>query len=195
MEDKRLTPEQSVTLIQQMIRQTHSRLERNAGMPFLIFGYLTVATALAVWVAVTQTQNPLWQLLWFTIMVGGVIYWIFSSRKNRKKEVATYVDRILSYIWITGGLIATMQSVVAMFLWQIPILYIIVLIIGMQTALTGLIIKFRLVAITGFATIAFSPLFLVVKGIDTCLIFAAIFVVMMVIPGHILNYKSNHPKN
>lgn len=194
MEDKRLTPEQSFALIQQMIRQTHSRLERNAGTPFLIFGYVTVATSLAVWYAVTQTQNPLWQFLWFIIMVAGGVYWIFSRRKNRKKEVSTYVDRIISYIWITGGLLISMQSMIAMFVWKIPILYIIILIIGLQTALTGLIIKFRMVTIAGFTTIALSPLFLVVKGIDACLIFAAIFLVMMVIPGHILNYKSNHSK-
>lgn len=191
MENKQLSPEQSFALIQQMIGQTRRRLERNAGAPFLLFGYTTVITSLAVWFAVTQTNNPWWQILWFGIIAVGIVYWIVIYRKERKKEASTYMDRVVGYIWITGGIIATLQSVIAMFLWAIPILYIIILIMGMQTALTGLVIRFRLITVAGFAAIALSPLFLAVKGIDACLIFAAIFLVMMVIPGHILNYKSN----
>lgn len=194
MEDKQLNAAESFALIQQMIGQTRRRVERNAGVPFLIFGYTTVVTSLAVWFAVTQTQNPWWQLLWFIILAVAAVYWIVTYRKERTKEVSTYVDRVVNYIWITGGIVITLQSVIAMFLWSIPILYIIVLVIGMQTALTGLVIRFRLVTVAGFTSIALSPLFLVIKGIDSCLIFAAVFLVMMVVPGHILNYKSNHQK-
>ncbi len=57
------------------------------------------------------------------------------------------------------------------------------------TAITGLINKFKPIIFSGFAGILLSFLCLIVKGYASILIFALIFLVMMVIPGHILNFK------
>lgn len=195
MENNQLNPDQSLALIQQMIAQTRQRVESNAGVPFLLFGYTTVLTALAVWSTVTLTHNYYWQFLWFIISAVAIIYWFYCNHKDHSNEAKTYMDRIVGYTWITLGIIGFTQSIIAMFFWTMPILYIIILLMGTGTALTGLFIRFRPLIIGGLiSALVLAPLCQFTKGIDSVLIFAAVFVVMMVIPGHILNYRSKHPK-
>ena len=73
-----------------------------------------------------------------------------------------------------------------------PLLFIILLTMGMGTTITGLIIRFRPATAGGTAAIVLAPVSLIVSGYWMPTLFAVGFVVMMIIPGHILNYKSNH---
>ena len=82
------------------------------------------------------------------------------------------------------GIIAAVQMV----------LRIILLIMGMGTTVTGLIIRFTPTAVGGVAAIILAPFTLIAGDMWQPLLFIAGFVVMMIVPGHILNYKSNHPK-
>jgi len=65
---------------------------------------------------------------------------------------------------------------------------------GMGTAATGLILRFRPAACCGAAAILLAPSMLIVHNDWQPALFAAGFLAMMIVPGHILNYRSNHPK-
>ena len=94
--------------------------------------------------------------------------------------------------------------------YHTSILYIIVTFIGMGTAITGLVIRDRLTSAAGFLAMLAAQIFPLRTWIyirfsehavpgggpmkwnsENILIFAAIFFLLMVIPGHILNRKSN----
>ena len=70
----------------------------------------------------------------------------------------------------------------------------ILLMMGMGTAITGLVIRFVPAAVGGAAAIILAPVSLAATGYWVPALFIAGFVAMMIVPGHILNYKSNHPK-
>lgn len=189
MEDKQLNSEQSLELIQSMIRQTRSHVERNAARPFLVMGYLTVATSIAVWFALRTTLNPKWNLLWFAIPLLGLVYSYIRCRHRQDRKVHTYVDRVVGQIWWVFGPAAAFCSLLTLFA-RLEILFFILLLMGMATALTGLVIRFRLCVVSGLiSAFLLAPVCLFVHGANQCLIFAAVFAVMMVIPGHILDYK------
>jgi hypothetical protein len=191
MEDKVLTEKESLDLISQMIRNTRSRLEDNSGIPFLIWGYTTVIVAVVVWSLVTTSGNYLWHWLWFAIPVFGGTLWLSHNKKqlNNRSRVITFVDRAISHVWMVFGIASFMISIIS-FLTYIPILFIVLLTMGMATAITGLIIRFKPIIFSGFIGILFSPLCVIVRDTSSILIFAAIFVLMMVIPGHMLNYTA-----
>jgi hypothetical protein len=191
MEDKVLTEKESLDLISQMIRNTRSRLEDNSGIPFLIWGYTTVIVAVVVWSLVTTSGNYLWHWLWFAIPVFGGTLWLLHNKKqlNNRSRVITFVDRAISHVWMMFGIASFMISIIS-FLTYIPILFIVLLTMGMATAITGLIIRFKPIIFSGFIGILFSPLCVIVRDTSSILIFAAIFVLMMVIPGHMLNYTA-----
>ena len=188
MEDKQLNEKESLELIARMIRNTRQKLEKGRGIPFLIWGYTTIAVSLLVWYLLSSTGNPHWNYLWFLIPVIGYPVMMRIIRK-REKGVKTYIDRIIGYVWIVFGIAGLAVSTSAIFMWHLPILFIIVLMMGTGTAITGMIIRFKPIIFSGYAGMLFSFLCLIVKGYDSILVFALIFLVMMVIPGHILNWK------
>ena len=193
MEDRKLEAAESLALIGRMIENTRSRMVRNSGRPLLAWGYATVLTTLAVWGAVLYFQNPRWNYLWLMLpLLGWLLMWI-SREKKPEGEVRTFVDRVIGNVWTVMGLSAWFVSMLSLFSQiRLPILFIILLTMGMGTTITGLIIRFRPATAGGTAAIVLAPVSLIVSGYWMPTLFAVGFVVMMIIPGHILNYKSNH---
>ena len=67
----------------------------------------------------------------------------------------------------------------------------IALLMSLGTTITGGIIKSKIVSVAGIAGILCSISFLFIDGIDVSLWFGLLFYIMMVIPGHLLNYKTH----
>lgn len=194
-EDRKLDAAASLALISRMIENTRNRMVRNAGRPFLIWGYSTVAVTIAVWIAVWQTQDPGWNILWAALPVlGGLLMWL-TRQKSDEGRVYTFVDRVIGHIWLVTGLSAWFVSALTLFsATRMPILFIILLMMGIGTTTTCRIIRFTPGVVGGFIGIVLAPVTLAVTGGWVPALFIAGFVAMMVVPGHILNYKSNHPK-
>lgn len=195
MEEKKLTGKESLELISQMIQNTKKNMENGGGKSLLIWGYTTIGISLLVYFSILYTQQWQYNGLWFGIpLIGYTLEYL--ERRSHPKMITTYIDRIISQIWLVLGVVALLASCSA-FIQQISILFIIALLINTGATMTGLIIKFKALTIGGCIGIllAFSLLF--ISGLDSILIFAAIFLLCMVIPGHILQHaeKKNRIKN
>ncbi|MPN22071.1 hypothetical protein SDC9_169454 [bioreactor metagenome] len=68
------------------------------------------------------------------------------------------------------------------------------LLINSGVAISGLVIKFRPIVIAGFLGILLSFGMLMVAGINQILIFALLALIMLIVPGHILNNSSRKVK-
>ena len=174
-----------------MIQNTQHRLERHTGMPMLIWGYATAITTLLVWWAVSNTGDYRMQFLWFLIPLTGNIGMLLLKKKPT--GVRTYVDRVVVYIWLVLGLTGFLLSCLSILsvMWKLPILFIIILIMGIGTILTGLVVQFRPMVIGGVVAMGIGVAHYLLPGLDIkMLTFALAFVVMMIIPGHILNHRA-----
>lgn len=192
--DRQLNAAESIALIGRMIDNTRSRMVRNAGRPFLIWGYSTVATTLAVWAAYAFFPGRNWYYLWLLLPLFGTGLSLLTMPKATGSKVYTFIDRVIGRVWLVMGLTAWCVSLLSILSdMPVPILFIILLMMGMGTAITGLIIRFTPAAVGGAIAIALAPVSLAATGYWTPALFIAGFVVMMIVPGHILNYKSNHP--
>ncbi|MCD8034896.1 MAG: hypothetical protein LUF83_11490 [Alistipes sp.] len=195
MEDRKLEAAESLELIGRMIENTRSRIVRNSGRPLLAWGYATVLTTLVVWGAVVGFQDPRWNFLWLLLPVlGWLLMWLMRGKRT-EGEARTFVDRVIGNVWFVMGLTAMFVSLLTLFTpIRLPILFIILLIMGMGTAVTGLIIRFTPAVAGGTAAIVLAPLTMLVGNMWQPLLFIVGFVVMMIVPGHILNHTSNHPE-
>jgi len=188
MEDKILNEKESLELISQMIQNTQQKLRSDNGLPFLIFGYTTVAMSVIVYFLLNATQNYWYNLVWLGIPVIGFILLYFFDKKEVKFR-KTYIDRVISHIWTVIGFSVFFVSFSTGFV-RIPNLFsILILLLGIGTTLTGLTIKFKPVIICGIIGMASSVLPYLVFGNDMNLIYGLCIFIMMVIPGHILNYQ------
>ena len=193
MEERKLNEKESLELITRMIQNTKDRMAENSGTPFLLWGYVTVIISLLVWFLLKETGNNNWQFLWFLLPVIAFPATLWSQRKARKM-LKTYIDRVVDYVWTVFGLGAFLVSCTAIFVWKIPILFVILLMMGMGTALTGLIVNTKVVTIGGVLGALLSLGCFYMPGIDQILFFALAFVFMMVIPGHYMNSVAKRHK-
>jgi hypothetical protein len=190
MEEKNLTEKASLELISQMITSSRRKLEDGNGIPFLIWGYTTFFVSLLVYYFINATSDYHYHFFWFLIPVIGSIG-MFISKRNKTKQsghAMNFVERVIGNIWTVIGVAAFIVSVGSFFV-RIPILPLTLLLMGIGTALTGLAINFKPVIISGFIGMASCVVPFVMKGNEQILVFGIIYLIMMVIPGHILNYK------
>lgn len=191
LQERPLNEKESLEIITRMIRNTQKRLERGVGAPMLIWGYATIITTIAVRIAFKLTSDYNCHYLWFIIPVTGITGMLL--RKKRPREVRTYIDRVIGYIWLVLGTTAFLLSALSMvnFMWKLPILFVIIIIMGIGSTLTGLVTEFKPMIAGGIAGLLLSIVHYLIPGYDIkMLTFAFAFIVMYIIPGHILNYRA-----
>ncbi len=189
MEERPLNEKESLELITRMIKNTQQKLEKENGIPFLVWGYTSILVSILVWYQLNNTQDYRWNYLWLLIPLIGFPVMLLLQKKN-EKGLRTYLDKIISYVWTGFGAAGFAVSMGAMFYWKLPILFIVIVLMATGTAITGMIIQFRPLIISGFLSILLSFGCLIVENTHSILIFALVFLLMMVIPGHILNIKN-----
>ncbi len=190
MEEKNLTQKESLELIARMIKESRNDMERGGGDIYLLWGYLTLVISLAIYGLILYTGDYRVQWLWFAMPLVGypVMYFML---KNREKKAITFVDAVISKIWIVIGVCALLLSLFMVVNYKaFPIMFVMALLISAGVAMSGLVIKFKPTIIAGFAGIIISFALLLIPGINQILVFAAFSVIMLIIPGHILNTAS-----
>ena len=200
MEEKRMNEVESLELITSMINDSRARMTKNLGTPFLIWGYTTVAVSIcqAVIVACVEEFYPyLWG--WFAIPVVGWLLMLLFNKQE--KTVTNYIDRCINALWCAIGVAAFILPFMGVFVFPS-----VIMLIGVGTATTAAVVKDKIVKRIGYAAIFSSLLFpfvrLLLSRLFTleqfagrerylveCIIFAVIMFLLLVVSGHILNYK------
>jgi hypothetical protein len=190
MEEKNLSKNESLELIARMIKESRNDMERGGGNIYLLWGYLWLVVALVVYGLIHYTGDYRATWLWFAMPLVGypVMYFML---KNRKRRATTFVEAVISRIWIVIGVCALLLSLF-MFIDHnsFPIMFVMALLINAGVAMSGLVIKFKPTIIAGFVGILLSFSLLLIPGINQILVFAAFSIIMLIIPGHILNAAS-----
>lgn len=191
MEQNQLTARQSIDLIARTINNTRRHIEQGVYKHFLIWGYLTTVISLIIWALARSTGNMAVMWLWFALPVTGGGLVLLTCRTPRESGyVRTDIDRAISHVWLVLSMACLVASVSSYFI-GLPILFIVILLMFSGTAITGLIIRSRILSTAGFTGLALSVQLFFVHGIDQCLVFAAIFLLAMVVPGHMLRHRAN----
>ena len=186
MEDRILNEKESLALISQMIQNTKKNVKQNAGMPALLWGYTTIITSLLVYLGWTLINQPWVMYGWFLIPVFGGVGSLYLSKREKPALTKTYLDRVVKYIWIILGIVCFGTSVVA-FIYTFPILFFVSILMAAAITLTGCVADYKVYVHYGTVGIVLSFLCLVIRGPEQILVFAGIFVIMMIIPSHLLN--------
>lgn len=206
MEGKRMNEAESLELITSMINDSRARMTKNLGTPFLIWGYTTVAVSICqavILVCVEEFYPYLWG--WFAIpVVGWLLMMLFNKQE---KAVTNYIDRCINALWCAIGVAAFLLPFTGVFVFPG-----VIMLMGIGTATTAAVVKDKIVKCIGYAAIFSSLLFSFVRLLLSrvlspeqfggkerylveCIIFAVIMFLLLVVSGHILNYKKKCLKN
>lgn len=211
MKEREMTPGESVRLIASMIESTRMRLTKGEGNMLLFWGYLCVAVAVLVYIGnmlcIKYGGEGLWisQLLWWLIPLVGIPYTLAVSRRNSGKRGAiSYSDRLSASLWSYVLWLALATFVIGAFffvsgfrVWYVFQLFAF-FVVGMAASFQGIIIREKsMVWGGGFSVVCGGFLVAgVLSGASMLTVFSTplfiiSFVVMMIIPGYILNHKAS----
>ena len=209
MEEKKLSERESLEVIMAMINRTKERYMLGDGNILLMWGYVVIAVSALVWALLALTHNPAVNWLWFLIwIIGGIATPVMARKKQIDKGVKSLYDKIISRLWSIVGYatIAAVLSCLGFLLiggkdsWAMmfEIALIIVPIVEMAQGVLldekcfivggaiGLAVGiFTMCCLAGGVTLYaywYMPLLMVTIA------------VMMILPGHTLNYKARHRK-
>src|SRR5574344_1311922 len=198
MEEKTLNEKESLELISQMIQNTKEKMEQGTGNIMLMWGYLTVAISILVYVCLILTHNGQWNWAWFAIPVIGYPIMVLMDRKEKQKTsyCKTHIDSTISTIWSVLGI--CMFFATFFFCWKnyaIVLMPIALILMGIGSTFTFAILKMKKVSFFCGLGMALGMGILgdCMQGplqINRLLFFALGFVLIMIIPGHDLNYKA-----
>ena len=206
MEEKMLTEKESLALIAGMIQKTKQRTGLDSGTPLLLWGYTTAITAVLVFAALMLTRSHKSMMLWFLIpLVGWPLQHRFVSRKKETLgEAKSYTDIISGRIWLFTSLSELIAfAICAAFacfghhcVWIMMFIYSLIA-VGSASTAQGIIIRENSLVAGGLVGVAGG---LVVTACKIALIplnaawvmplFIACFVMMTIVPGHIINRKA-----
>ncbi len=205
MEEKKINEKESLEIITEMINRTKGRLRIGDGNLLLLWGYtalaVTALTATVLLITRHQASNWLWFLIW---IIGGTAGAHVDRRRNGKQQVSTYTDSVTRGLWSLVGFCAILLTAICLVLmllagkdcWTAMLVFGL-LIVGIAVTIQGVVIKEKcLVAGGAVGVVAGSVVLCCAIGgiaLAACWTFpliAATFLLMLIVPGHILNHKA-----
>ena len=205
MEDKQLTPQESMELIASMIQATRRRVATPDLRIALMWSLLVIITTVAACTCVMFTQNPWFNLIWLAIPCIGIPTHLALIRKKKgETQTKSYIDKINDNIWKLVGWLGCAISVVCLAFnicgypqaWLAMFLYGFI-IVGVGAAAQGIVIGERSYIAGGCLSIVsgFVVTIAVIAGISVGIWAIALYllclVMMLLVPVIVIRRKIN----
>ncbi|MCK9159930.1 MAG: hypothetical protein M0P00_05480, partial [Bacteroidaceae bacterium] len=171
------------------------------GNYFLYYGYFTAILSVVLYLLIVLTRNNMWSWGWLLMFVFQFL--VSYKKRQHKSMVVTYTDKAIKQVWLAFGFMFSLTFIVLAVLGQIYGRYDFALMMplsllyaGLGTSINGIIIRERWMIFSPLVAfvVAFYMLMMLTIGqpmiLEWYLYLGFSFVVMQIIPGHILNRKA-----
>lgn len=196
MNDKNLTHDESLQIIQSMILTARNRITEN-GFHFLLWGILVIVASIVEYI-MQKTGNRLQEnlpLSWMIMPVIGLpIAFIYEYRRNRKGRTQGHIDTWFKFLWLGFGITLVITIAISVLHHMSPIPFILAL-VGFATFVSGSIYKFTPLILGGIIFWISSLLCIVFPGPEQLLINAGATLIGYILPGILLWKKSRKADN
>lgn len=184
-ENKTLSPEESLRLIAETIEKTKSNVQ-SGSFYFLLWGWLVSLAGIAQFLLLEFTTIKAYFYVWpIMAFIGIVSCIVYGVKVERHKTVQTHLDSVFMNLWIVLGV--AFFTVVFIALWlHVTVVPFILLVAGIGTLVSGLIIKFKPMVIGGILFFAFAICTLFVPHSYHVLVSTLAIITGYLVPGYIL---------
>jgi len=188
MEEKELSPQESLDLIQQMIGKARKRYTDNS-FYFLLWGWITFIASLFHCITATYTTFEYPYVVWSLTIVGAIISMARGRKDEKAAKVNNYTDKLYGWLWLSLGI--AMFTIIFngnMINWNTTPF--ILLFAGVGTFVSGAMMNFQPLRI---GAVIFWILALAAFRVDPnqqMLILAAAVAFGYLVPGYIMKSKA-----
>ncbi len=181
--DKIQSTEESLAIITAMIRQTKQNVSGGA-FHFILWGWVSVLAFSGHFLLVTQTDYAHPYIVWLISVPAWIISFWYGSRQAKKQNVRTYGDSLIMWTWIGFSIALIIVIFSGQFYRHINEM--VLILAGLATFNTGLIIRYKPLIIGGSLFWLFAAVALAVPYIYTFPVAAAAVICGYLIPGYML---------
>ncbi len=183
MEEKTITPQESLDIIQSMISTAKNKLADD-GFLFIFWGWLVFISSLVFYILMKMNVENAW-FTWFAMPAGGIFTMIYSFKQKKKEKVKSHIDSYLAYVGIAFGISLTITLSLA-FKMQLTCYPVVIMLYATTTFITGGLIKFTPLIICGALSFPICLFAFFVPFDNQVLLLALSVLVSYIIPGHLL---------
>jgi hypothetical protein len=182
MEEKIITEQESLAIIQNMMNKTKEQLFDNSNL-FLLWGFAAFICTVAQYILIKiNVQNS--EAVWIAMPIIAVIHIYIVIKQRSKIKVQTYNGNAISALWTAIGFAFICITFFAS--QKINILPMIILLYAIGTFVSGKIIDFKPLVIGGSICFLLSIAIAFIKDENQLLIMAAAILISYIIPGFLL---------
>ena len=196
--EKTLTPEESLRIIQKSISNSRKNM-REGSFYYLLWGWALILSSLANYFLIRYLigQERYDDIMLMSLLAWGVfiiaamiIQFVYQSRVSKRERVVTHLDRYITIVWITAGLLMGLMAFLSLKLDSYPTPFILG-VTAMATAVSGLMLRFRPLVIGAVIFLAAAVISSFMRGTDQLLVFAVAMALGYLIPGYIIRSLKN----
>jgi predicted neutral ceramidase superfamily lipid hydrolase len=182
MEDsKNLSSEESLKIITSMIKTAKGNI-KGSSFHFLLWGWVVAIGNLGHFALIEYSTFDRPYYIWFITIPAWIASMLYGYRQSKNSRVSTYSDGLILWIWLSF----TFSAVIVIFSGQfgptIPVLML--LLAGMSTFMTGMVLKFKPLIIGGSSFWIFAVISFIVGPLYSLPVSALAVIVGYLIPGY-----------
>ena len=197
MQEEHFSSGDSIQLIQSMINKAKNQFSEN-GHLYLLWGWVVLVCSIAQFALLYYYEYEKHYLVWMLCWVAVIYQMFYLYRREKKKNVKTYTDEIVGFVWIAFVILMFLFG----FLYGVQLgkdyykfitpgylaLY------GLPTFLSGIILRFRPLWIGGVCCWVLSVAATFIPFEYQLLLLGLAVILAWIIPGYILqsNYKKRN---
>jgi hypothetical protein len=186
--ENKLTPEDSLKLITEVIAKTRDNIKAQS-FCFLLWGWLIAAASILFYILHQYTGFSLYFLPFPVLVAIGIIVTIYHyTRHNYASE--TYLFSFLKQLWLVIG-ISFITAVLISLLQQYPPFTYTLLIAGIGTLVSGLVMRFKPLAIGGILFLLMAVGSVFISDSNKPLLQGIAVITGYLIPGYMLKYSKS----
>ena len=188
-------PEQSLMVIQSMIKTVQSRYYDN-GTLYLLWGWVILLCSIGHYLFLLNNiiEHP--EKVWLLTIPASAFHFIWMARQSKKKKVTTYADEIIGYAWLSFAACMTLTYILFGTKGEWHLMYSVILMVyGIPTFISGAVMRFKPLLVGGFVCWILSAISHWVEPIQTLLLVGLAVTCAWIIPGYILRHQFNRQHN
>lgn len=187
--ERQMTEVESLSIISGMINRARNRFSET-GHLYLLWGWVILVCCIAQFVSLQYFNYQKGYQVWFLTWLGVIYQFIFLAKRKKGEKVKTYTGEIIGFVWLTFMIcIFILMFILGKQKAYESINPLILVLYGMPTFLSGIILKFKPLIIGGICCWLLaigSPL---VTYQYQLLLIACAVIAAWIIPGYLLRAK------
>jgi FtsH-binding integral membrane protein len=193
-QEKQMSHEESFALIQSMIASARHNVSKD-GFYLLLWGTLVIASCLANYAMLSMDMGNISGIPWMIMPMIGVPIGIWYNRKAQKSGLAkTHLDTQITYMWWAYGVTLFLVILYSGYKEMSPVPFI-MMITGMVTFGTGMMIRFKPLIIGGIIFWTSAVISFNLPTAQHLLLEAAAVFIGYIIPGILLSRLAKKDKD